>query len=79
MGITWCELLKRYLMWLHSDARVSRYRLMMTLKMVHDSGSPWKRLFARCTGWVSHSFEAITAVRPNYNDWIVLMKCPGKW
>ena len=52
---------------------------MMTLKMVHDSGSPWKRLFARCTGWVSHSFEAITAVRPNYNDWIVLMKCPGKW
>ena len=52
---------------------------MITLKMAEDSGSPWKRPLARCTGCDSHSFVEITAVRPEYSDWIVRMKCPGRW
>ena len=51
---------------------------MMILKMADDSGSSWKRPLARCTGWISQSFEEITAIRPEYNDWLVWMKCRGR-
>ena len=55
-------------MWLHSDVMVLRYRLTITLKMADDSGSPWKRPSARSSGCISHSFEAITGIRPEYNE-----------
>ena len=52
---------------------------MIALKMAEDSGSPRKRPLARCTGCESHPFVEITAVRLEYSDWIVWMKCHGRW